>query len=122
MGIIELNRRLRNNLGILVIRHYYALAKSFGRQGQYFLRAKDIDHHLVTMLASFGKRVDDVMVIVRGNWEFNEDEDRQDLVPRQKGEPGGRNDLKKALTSTDDGMLEQIKTMLKFFGCPNLQK
>ncbi|GMP47899.1 hypothetical protein CsSME_00015451 [Camellia sinensis var. sinensis] len=49
---------------------------------RYFLRAKDTDHHLVTMLASSGKRIDDVMVVVRGNWEFGEGEDRQDPVPR----------------------------------------
>ncbi|GMP75933.1 hypothetical protein CsSME_00032841 [Camellia sinensis var. sinensis] len=87
MGIVELNRCLRLNLGIPAIRHCYALAKSSGRQGSYFLRAKDTDHHLVTMLASSGKRVDDVMVIVRGNWEFGEGEDRLDLVPRRRGEP-----------------------------------
>lgn len=90
MGIVELNLRLRLNLGILAIRHCYALAKSSGRQGRYFLRANDTDHHLVNMLASSDKRVDDVMVIVRGNWEFGEGEDRLDLVPRQKGKPGGR--------------------------------
>ncbi|THF98825.1 hypothetical protein TEA_001757 [Camellia sinensis var. sinensis] len=90
MGIVELNRRLRLNLGIPAIRHCYALAKSSGRQGRYFLRAKDTDYHLVTMFASFGKRVDDVMVVVRGNWEFGEGEDCLDPVPRQKGEPGGR--------------------------------
>ncbi|GMP81939.1 hypothetical protein CsSME_00036466 [Camellia sinensis var. sinensis] len=64
MGIIELNRRLRNNLGIPAIRHCYALVKSSGRQGRYFLKAKDTDHHLVIMLASSGKRVNDVMVVV----------------------------------------------------------
>lgn len=64
MGIIELNQRLRINLGIPAIRHCYALAKSSGRQGRYFLRAKDTNHHLVTMLASSGKRVDDAMVVV----------------------------------------------------------
>ena len=67
MGIIELNCRLRINLDILAIRHCYALAKSFGRHGHYFLRVKDTDHQLVTMLSSSGKRVDDVMVVVRGN-------------------------------------------------------
>ncbi|KAF5933773.1 hypothetical protein HYC85_029944 [Camellia sinensis] len=44
MGVIALNRRLRINLGIPAIRHCYALAKSFGRHGRFFLRAKDIDH------------------------------------------------------------------------------
>ncbi|GMP49963.1 hypothetical protein CsSME_00016765 [Camellia sinensis var. sinensis] len=38
MGIIELNRRLRINLGIPVIRHCYALAKSSGRHGPLFFR------------------------------------------------------------------------------------
>lgn len=42
------------------------------------------------MLASSGKCVDDVMVVVRDNWEFDESEDRLDPVPRQKGELGGR--------------------------------
>ena len=88
MGVVELNRRLRINLGIPAIRHCYALAKSSGRLGRYFLRAKDTDHHLVTMLASSGKRVDDGMVNVRGNWEFAEGEDRLDPVPRHKGDPG----------------------------------
>ena len=64
MGIVESNRRLRINIEIPAIRHCYALAKSSGQQGHYFLRAKDTDHHLVTMLASSGKRVDDVMVVV----------------------------------------------------------
>lgn len=90
MGIIELNRRLKINLSIPAIRHCYVLAKSTGRLGHYFLRAKDTDHHLVTMLASSGKRVDDVMVVVQGNWEFGEGEDRLDPVPRRKGDPGGR--------------------------------
>ncbi|GMP48176.1 hypothetical protein CsSME_00015621 [Camellia sinensis var. sinensis] len=54
MGIIELKHRLRNNLGILAIQHCYALAKSSGQYGRYFLRAKDIDHQLVTMLSSSG--------------------------------------------------------------------
>lgn len=90
MGIIELNCRLRINLGIPVIRHCYALAKFTGRLGRYFLRAKDTDHYLVTMLASSGKRVNDVMVVVRGNWEFSEGEDCLDPVPRRKGELGGR--------------------------------
>ena len=67
MGIVELNRCLRIDLGISAIRHCYALAKSFSRLGRYFLRAKDTDHYLVTMLASSGKRVDGVMVNVRGN-------------------------------------------------------
>ncbi|GMP94011.1 hypothetical protein CsSME_00043627 [Camellia sinensis var. sinensis] len=62
MGIVEFNQRLRINLGIPAIRHCYALAKSFGRHKRYFLSAKDTNHHLVTMLASSGKRVDDVMV------------------------------------------------------------
>ena len=88
MGVIELNRRLRINLGILAIRHCYALAKSSGRLGRYFLKAKDTDHHLITMLASSGKRVDDVMVNVRGNWEFGEGEDRLDPIPRRKDDPG----------------------------------
>ena len=66
-GIIELSHRLRINLGIPAIRHCYVLAKSISRLGRYFLRAKDTDHHLVTMLASSGKRVDDVMVVVQGN-------------------------------------------------------
>lgn len=89
MGLVELNCQLGLNLGIPAIRHCYVMAKSTGRQGRYFLRAKDIDHHLVTMLASSGKRVDNVMVAVRGNWEFSKGEDRQDPVPRRKGEPGG---------------------------------
>ena len=89
MGIIALNRRLRINLGILAIRHCYALAKSSGRHGRYFLRAKDTDHQLVTMLSSSGKRVDDVMAIVQGNWEFGEGEDHFDPIPRRMGEPGG---------------------------------
>ncbi|GMP27068.1 hypothetical protein CsSME_00003230 [Camellia sinensis var. sinensis] len=62
MGIIALNRRFGLNLGIPAIRHCYALAKSSGRHGRYFFKAKDTDHQLVTMLSSFGKRVDDVMV------------------------------------------------------------
>lgn len=93
MGIVELNHQLGLNLGIPANRHCYVMAKSTGRQGRYFLRAKDVDHHLVTMLASSGKRVDDVMVIVRGNWEFGEGEDRQDPVPRQQGEPGDQFEL-----------------------------
>ena len=98
------------------------------------------------MLARSGKRVDDVIVVVRGNWEFSEGEELLDPVPRLKGEPGCRivlflhsiiyaysafipctyhfvcasNDLKKTLTSVDDAVLEQVKTMLKFFGRPNL--
>ncbi|GMP49308.1 LOW QUALITY PROTEIN: hypothetical protein CsSME_00016336 [Camellia sinensis var. sinensis] len=108
MGLAELNHRLRINLGIPVIRHCYALAKSSGRQGRYFLRAKDIDHHLVTMLASSGK--------------FDEGEDRLDPVPRQKNKLDGCNDLKKTLTLADDAVLEQVKKALKFFGCSNIQK
>ena len=99
------------------------------------------------MLASSGKRVDDVMVIVRGNWEFGEGEDRLNPVPRKKGKPGGRldhfglhicmymylalcspyrfgcagNDLKKVLVSYDDVVLAEIKTTLQFVGRPNLQ-
>lgn len=64
MGIIALNRRLGLNLGIPAIRHCYALAKSSSRHGRYFLRAKDTDHQLVTMLSSSGKQVDNVMVVV----------------------------------------------------------
>ncbi|GMQ09411.1 hypothetical protein CsSME_00052800 [Camellia sinensis var. sinensis] len=115
MGIVKLSRHLRLNLGIPAIRHYYALAKSSGRQGRYFLRAKDTDHHLVAMLTSFGKRVDDVMVVVRGNWEFGEGEDRLDPVPRQKGEPGGH------VVPFFHAFLI-LKTALEFFGRPNLQK
>ena len=89
MGVIALNRRLRINLGIPAIRHCYALAKSSGRHGHFFLRAKDIDHQLIAMLSSFGKRVDDVMVVVQGNWEFGEGEDHVDPIPRRRGEPGG---------------------------------
>ena len=89
MGIIELNCHLSINLGIPTIRHYYAVAKFTGRIGRYFLRAKDTDHHLVTMLANSSKGVDDVMVVVKGNWEFGEGEDRLDPVPRRKGELGG---------------------------------
>ncbi|GMP58403.1 hypothetical protein CsSME_00022083 [Camellia sinensis var. sinensis] len=74
------------------------------------------------MLASSCKRVDDVMVIVQGNWEFGEGEDPLDPVPRQKSEPGGRNNLKKVLASADDVVLQQIKTTLEFFSHPNLQK
>ena len=88
MGVIELNRRLRINLSIPAIRHCYALAISSGWLGRYFLRAKDTDHHLITMLASSGKTVDNVMVNVRGNWEFGEGEDRLDPIPRRKGDPG----------------------------------
>lgn len=65
MGIIALNRRLGLNLGIPAIRHCYALAKSSGRHRCYFLRAKDTDHQLVTMLSSSGKQVDNVMVVVK---------------------------------------------------------
>ena len=90
MGIIALNRRLGLNLGIPTIRHCYALAKSSGRHGRYFLRAKDTNYQLVTMLSSSGKRVDDVMVVVQGNWEFGEGEDRLDRIPRRRGKPGGR--------------------------------
>ena len=90
MGIVALNCHLGINLGILAIRHCYALAKSSGRQGRYFLRAKDTDHQLITMLSNSGKRVDDVMVVVQGNWEFGEGEDRVDPVPRRRGEPGRR--------------------------------
>ncbi|GMP27610.1 hypothetical protein CsSME_00003515 [Camellia sinensis var. sinensis] len=50
------------------------------------------------MLASSGKRVDDVMVIVRGN------------------------NLKKVLVSADNAVLVEVKTTLQFFGCPNIQK
>lgn len=90
MRVIALNRRLRINLGIPAIRHCYTLAKSSGRHGRYFLRATDTDHQLITMLSSFGKRVDDVMVVVQGNWEFGEGEDHVDPIPRRRGEPGGR--------------------------------
>ena len=90
MGVVALNRCLGINLGIPAIRHCYALAKSSSRHGRYFLRAKDTDHQLITMLSSSGKRVDDVMVVIRGNWEFNEGEDRVDPVPRRRGEPGRR--------------------------------
>ncbi|GMP68674.1 hypothetical protein CsSME_00028216 [Camellia sinensis var. sinensis] len=117
MGIVELNRHLRIDLGIPAIRHCYALAKSSGRLGRYFLRAKDTDHHLVTMLASSGKRVDDVMVNIRGNWEFGEGEDRLDPIPRWRG-----SNLKKILVSTDDAVLAQVATALGYFGRPNLQK
>ena len=85
MGVIALNRRLRINLGIPAIRHCYALAKSSGRHGRFFLRAKDIDHQLITMLSSSGKQVDDVMVVVQGNWEFGEGEDHVDPIPRRRG-------------------------------------
>ena len=61
MGIVELNRRLRIDLGIPAIRHCYALAKSSDRLGRYFLRAKDADHHLVTLLAMSCKRVVDLL-------------------------------------------------------------
>lgn len=67
MDIIKLNCRLYLDIGIPAIRHCYVLAKSSGRQRQYFLRAKDINHHLVTMFASSNKRVDDVMVAIRDN-------------------------------------------------------
>ncbi|KAF5933541.1 hypothetical protein HYC85_029712 [Camellia sinensis] len=50
------------------------------------------------MLASSGKRVDDVMVNVQGNR------------------------LKKILPSTDDAALEEIKSALRYFGRPNVQK
>ncbi|GMP81736.1 hypothetical protein CsSME_00036349 [Camellia sinensis var. sinensis] len=73
------------------------MVKSTDQQGRYFLRAKDVDHHLVTILASSGKKVDDVMVIVRGN------------------------DLKRALTSADEAILEQVETVLNYKGCANLQ-
>ncbi|GMP36012.1 hypothetical protein CsSME_00008262 [Camellia sinensis var. sinensis] len=106
MGVIELNRRLRINLGIPAIQHCYALAKSSGRLGRCFLRAKDTDHHLMTMLASSGKRVDDVMVNVRSNWEFGEGEDHLDPIPRRKGDPG----------------CHEIKSALRYFGHPNMQK
>ncbi|GMP92817.1 hypothetical protein CsSME_00042899 [Camellia sinensis var. sinensis] len=96
MGIIALNRHLGLNLGIPAIRHCYALANFSGLHGRYFLTAKDTDHQLVTMLSSSGKRVDDVMVVVQGNWEFGKGEDRLDRIPRRRGEPG--NDLKKVLT------------------------
>ena len=89
MGVIVLNRRPRINLGIPAIRHCYALAKSSGRHGRFFLRAKDIDHQLITMLSSSRKRVDDVMVVVQGNWEFGEGEDHVDPIPRRRGEPRG---------------------------------
>ncbi|THG15951.1 hypothetical protein TEA_029910 [Camellia sinensis var. sinensis] len=82
MGIIKLNYRLRINLGIPAIRHCYALTKSSGRHGRYFLRAKDTDHQLVTMLSSSGKQADDVMVVVQGNWKFGKGEDRLDPIPR----------------------------------------
>ena len=90
MGIIALYHHLRLNLGIPAIRHCYALAKSSGRHGRYFLRAKDTDHQLVTMLSSSGKRVKDVMVVVQGNWEFGEGEDRLDRIPRRRVAPGGQ--------------------------------
>ncbi|GMP94015.1 hypothetical protein CsSME_00043630 [Camellia sinensis var. sinensis] len=117
MGIVELNWRLRIDLGIPAIWHCYALAKSSGQLGQYFLRAKDTDHHLVTMLASSGKRVDDVMVNIRGNWEFGEGEGCLDPIPRRKG-----SNLKKILVSTDDAVLAQVPIALGYFGRPNLQK
>ncbi|GMP32323.1 hypothetical protein CsSME_00006132 [Camellia sinensis var. sinensis] len=63
------------------------------------------------MLSSSGKRVDDVMVVVQGNWKFGEGEDRLDRIPRRRGKPG--NNLKKVLTSTDDAILSKIKTALK---------
>ncbi|GMP47605.1 hypothetical protein CsSME_00015267 [Camellia sinensis var. sinensis] len=66
------------------------------------------------MLSSSGKRVDDVMVIVQGNWEFGEGEDCLDRISRQRGEPG--NDLKKVLILTDDAVFSEIKTALKYFG------
>lgn len=90
MGVIALNCRLRINLGIPAIWHCYALAKSSSRHGRFFLRAKDIDHQLITMLSSSGKQVDDVMVVVQGNWEFGEGEDYVDPIPRRKGESSGR--------------------------------
>ncbi|XP_028124315.1 uncharacterized protein LOC114321351 [Camellia sinensis] len=119
MGVIELNRRLRLNLGIPSIRHCYVLVKLSGRQGRSFLRAKDIDHHSVTMLASSGKRVDNIMVAVQGNWEFGEGKDRLDPVPRRKGEPG--NDLKQSLNSADEAIFAQVKIVLEFIGGSNLQ-
>ncbi|GMQ09922.1 hypothetical protein CsSME_00053128 [Camellia sinensis var. sinensis] len=111
MGIITLNCRLGLNLGIPAIQHCYALAKSSGRRGRYFLKAKDTDHQLVTKLSSSRKRVDDVMAVVQGNWEFGEGEDRLDGIPRRRGEPG--NDLKKVLTSTNDAKFEAIAEATK---------
>ncbi|GMP47030.1 hypothetical protein CsSME_00014968 [Camellia sinensis var. sinensis] len=72
------------------------------------------------MLFSSGKQVDDVMVVVQGNWEFGDGEKCLDRIPRRRGEPG--NDLKKILTSTDDAVLLEIKTALKYFGRRSLQK
>ncbi|KAF5931794.1 hypothetical protein HYC85_027965 [Camellia sinensis] len=93
-----LNRCLRINLGIPAIRHCYALAKSSGRHGRFFLRAKDVDHQRITMLSSSGKRVDDVMVVVQGR------------------------NLKKVLSSTDGAILSDIEAALKYFGRRSLQK
>ncbi|KAF5933540.1 hypothetical protein HYC85_029711 [Camellia sinensis] len=98
MGVIALNRRLRFNLGIPAIRHCYALAKSSGQHGRFFLRANDIDHQLITTLSSFGKRVDDVMVVVQGR------------------------NLKKVLSSTDGAVLSDIEVALKYFGRRSLQQ
>ncbi|GMP61293.1 hypothetical protein CsSME_00023813 [Camellia sinensis var. sinensis] len=57
MRIIALNRRLGLNLGIPAIRHCYALTKSSGRHGHYFLKAKDTDHQLSMMLWSSSKEI-----------------------------------------------------------------
>ncbi|KAL7161642.1 hypothetical protein ACSBR2_042168 [Camellia fascicularis] len=119
MGIVELNCRLNFNLGISTIQHCYALAKLSGRQRRYFLRAKYIDHHLVTMLSSFGKRVDDVMVAIRGNWELDEGEEHSNLCLGRRGESG--NDLKNSLTFGDEAVLDQVKATLEYDGRSNLQ-
>ncbi|GMP44280.1 hypothetical protein CsSME_00013288 [Camellia sinensis var. sinensis] len=66
------------------------------------------------MISSSGKRVDDVMVVVQGNWEFGEGEDRLDHFPRRRGDP--------VLTLIDDAVLSEIKTALKYFGRRSLQK
>ncbi|THG15318.1 hypothetical protein TEA_008786 [Camellia sinensis var. sinensis] len=78
------------------------------------------DNSKVKTVLEEAHRVDDVMVNVRGNWEFGEGNDRLDPILRRRGEPG--NKLKKVLTSVDDAVLTEIKTTLKYFDCPNVQK
>ncbi|THG04195.1 hypothetical protein TEA_001426 [Camellia sinensis var. sinensis] len=98
LAIVEGGVRFPLHPLLRIVLCYWGLIPSqLNVNGHYFLRAKDVDHHFVTMLTSSGKRVDDAIVIVQGNWEFG-------------------NDLKRALTSADEAVLEQVKAVLNYKG------
>lgn len=88
MGVVALNNILGINSGLSEIRYCYNFVPITKEISKFYFKPRSAKRQLVQMLPDSGKGVNDIFVIVEGNWELPHRVDQVRTIPKVTGRPG----------------------------------